>query len=84
MMHNINTQKDRTILQQIDNNADIRYNLDLKQIERRMRLNKIGKNRSERIKIDIVNETFRMKKKQEVGKSKQRRRSISPNGTIRK
>ena len=62
MMATIKNQKDRTILQQIENNADVRYNLDLKEIERRMRLNKVGKNRSERIKIDIVNETFRLRR----------------------
>jgi hypothetical protein len=63
MIDSINNKKDRTILQQIETNADVRYNLDLKEIERKMRLNKIGKNRSERIKIDIVNDTFKMKKK---------------------
>ncbi len=62
MMATIKNEKDRTILQQIENNADVRYNLDLKEIERRMRLNKVGKNRSERIKIDIVNETFRLRR----------------------
>lgn len=59
----------------LEGNVDKRLNL-VKETERKIRMNKTNKNRTEKVKIDILTQSFKLKKVLEAKGTK--RRSTSP------
>lgn len=65
-------------MQLLNSNADKRIAKLMKEVERKIRINKVNKNRTEKIKVDILTQSFKMKKRMEGGtKSKSKSKSRS-------
>ncbi len=81
--------KNKTLLQLLTTNADRRIDQLMKEVERKIRMNKINKNRTEKVKVDILTQSLKMKKTMEgVTNSKSKSRdsgdsSFSPLKTWR-
>lgn len=57
-------------MQHLEGNVDKRLALLMKEVERKIRLNKMNKNRTEKIKIELLAQSFRMKRALETSTSK--------------
>jgi hypothetical protein len=69
-------EKNKTLMQILNNNVEKRMALLMQEVERKIRMNKMSKNRTEKVKIDILTQSFKMKKRMEGGtKSKSKSRS---------
>lgn len=64
-MQKFKDQKNEALLRGLQSNVDKRLNLT-KETERKIRMNKMNKNRTEKVKIDILAQSFQMKRKLEV------------------
>jgi hypothetical protein len=69
-------EKNEALMMGLESNVDKRLNLN-KEVERKIRLNKMNKNRSEKVKIDILTQSFKLKKRLDA-KGTKRSGSISP------
>ena len=75
-------------MQLLNSDADRRIAMLMKEVERKIRINKVNKKRTEKIKVEILTQSFKMKKRVEEGtksklKSKGRDSSFSPLKTWR-
>ena len=73
-------------MQHLEGNVDKRLTLLMKEVERKIRSNKMNKNRTEKIKIELLTQSFRMKRALETSaiKSKDKKdKRFSPLKTWR-
>jgi hypothetical protein len=47
-------KKNKMLLKQLDTNADIRIAVLMKEVDRKIRINKVCKNKTEKIKINLL------------------------------
>jgi hypothetical protein len=66
-MAKFHDKKNKTLMQLLNSDADKRIAVLMKKVERKIRMNKVSKNRTEKIKVDILTQSFKMKKHIEGG-----------------
>lgn len=85
MLNQFRKKKDTILTEILQTNVDGRLN-QFKEVERNIRMNKVYKNRTEKIKIDALTKSFQIKKELETSINKsltKRERKYSPMQTWR-